>query len=393
MIPFSRLSHIAFAALTLLLSASQGVSAQSSGDERVSIKVFVDDDPGQGNGGTTVLTPLGNISLTVPLDGIDPGAHIVSFRVYDDSHGWSTTVTRPLFISDESFAFDGLEYFVDTDPGQGRAIWIDAGAGSSLTFDVPTASLASGPHTLTVRLRSGSEWTAAMTRPFTVIPAGMTVEYFYDVDPGVGRATALEAENGETVVFLPTSGLTSGAHILSMRAKDTKGRWSPTVTVPLYVTEPDADITAAEYFVDTDPGCGNATQVTVDPSGEIAFTIPTSSLEYGRHTMTLRGRDITGRWITVYEAPFEVIDASGIEEIRWRMTLDVTHQADCLTLTARDIDPASTVELYTLGGVALQRVIWHDTASPLILPLDSSVPCCILTVTAPTGERAVRKIR
>ena len=59
-------------------------------------------------------------------------------------------------------------------------------------------------------------------------------------------------------------------------------------------------INRAEYFIDSDPGNGNATTVTTfTPAGSVNFnfSVPVSSLSVGFHTLGLRMREsVTGRW-------------------------------------------------------------------------------------------------
>ena len=59
------------------------------------------------------------------------------------------------------------------------------------------------------------------------------------------------------------------------------------------------DITRLEYFIDTDPGYGNATNVppiTPDPSVATTFTMTTSGISYGLHFLFLRAKDADGKW-------------------------------------------------------------------------------------------------
>lgn len=323
--PHNRLFYVAITALSAAFSVAPSLCAQTTDDNFMSVEVVVDADKGFYRN-SIYAGNVGESTLRVRLGDISEGAHIISFRAKDNLGNWSTTVTRVLYVSNESLNFDALEYF-------------------------------------------------------------------YDNDPGVGNGTTIEAEYGESAVLLSTEGLSAGAHILSMRAKDSQGGWSTTVTVPLYVFTPDIDITAAEYFVDADPGQGKANQLTVDPTGRIAFTVPTTNLAVGIHTMTLRGKDANGNWYPVFEAPFEVRNDAGVEEIRWLMNIGVSRQNDLLTLTASDINPDCVVELYDLSGRMLTRALWHDVTSPLTLTLDPGIPCCILTVTDPSGQLTVRKIR
>ena len=55
------------------------------------------------------------------------------------------------------------------------------------------------------------------------------VEYYLDVDPGYGKATAVSiiaAKNLSNITInLNPSGISNGVHILGIRAKDANGAW------------------------------------------------------------------------------------------------------------------------------------------------------------------------
>lgn len=58
------------------------------------------------------------------------------------------------------------------------------------------------------------------------------------------------------------------------------------------------NITAAEFFVDTDPGVGNGTAIIVTAGSTVTFTasIPTTSLGPGFHFLAIRTRGADGKW-------------------------------------------------------------------------------------------------
>jgi hypothetical protein len=60
------------------------------------------------------------------------------------------------------------------------------------------------------------------------------------------------------------------------------------------------NITAAEYFIDIDPGFGNATRITIaTPSTNItnqAFTVALGTVPQGVHCLFIRSRDAGGKW-------------------------------------------------------------------------------------------------
>jgi hypothetical protein len=57
-------------------------------------------------------------------------------------------------------------------------------------------------------------------------------------------------------------------------------------------------LTAAEYFFDTDPGVGNGTSLTVTTGDSILFSgsIPATSLSTGFHFLYIRSKDSNGAW-------------------------------------------------------------------------------------------------
>ena len=60
-----------------------------------------------------------------------------------------------------------------------------------------------------------------------------------------------------------------------------------------------AQITSAEYFIDADPGVGNAIPISgITPGDSVNFTvtIPTTSLTNGPHNLAIRTKDATGKW-------------------------------------------------------------------------------------------------
>ena len=66
------------------------------------------------------------------------------------------------------------------------------------------------------------------------------------------------------------------------------------VTATLYAQ----NLSNAEYFVDADPGLGNAVPVTVSPGDTVikTFSLDLGSLSPGWHQLNIRVKDQTGRW-------------------------------------------------------------------------------------------------
>ncbi|MFT3794436.1 T9SS type A sorting domain-containing protein [Flavobacterium sp.] len=140
-----------------------------------------------------------------------------------------------------------MEYWVDADPGFGQAFPITGFASQSMinNFGFQTMSLSPGAHTIGFRTRDANgRWSHANFVQLYVSASLVesdivSLEYFWDSDPGFG--------NGQVVAFSPSetiSGpfsadvppLSVGDHYLFVRSLDSHNRYSHTnyllVSVP-----------------------------------------------------------------------------------------------------------------------------------------------------------------
>ena len=208
------------------------------------------------------------------------------------------------------------EYFFNTDPGAGQATPLAVGtpaAAVQITATIPTTSLSSGFHTLAIRAKNAdNQWgllemrTVYVSQTATNVPPIVAAECFFDKDPGAGNGTGLGVTTpGHSVQFsavIPTTSLQPGFHQLVIRTKDAAGIWGLFEVRGFYLYAVPANaaaITAAEYYVDNDPGTGNGTPVNIGGSGGVvsfALSLPTSSLSSGFHTLSIRAKDASGNW-------------------------------------------------------------------------------------------------
>lgn len=130
-------------------------------------------------------------------------------------------------------------------------------------------------------------------------------EYFFDIDPGVGSGTNIPLVSTASPLTLttsiPTASLTPGFHMLGMRIKQAAGPWSIFEVRGFYVSTSTAaspSITAAEYFIDLDPGKGSGTNIPVTSGDVVNFTVPISiaSLSPGFHFLAIRTKGSNGKW-------------------------------------------------------------------------------------------------
>lgn len=209
--------------------------------------------------------------------------------------------------------FVNAEYFFDNDPGIGSGTSIAlALPGDNITFTtaIPTGALVQGFHNLTVRIKqNGGAWSLFESRGFyisTAVPNAANIsaaEYFFDNDPGSGNGTAIAVATGATASFtvsLP-AGLPSGFHFVAIRTKGTDGRWGVFESRGFYISEATtaaANITAAEYFFDNDPGAGNGLAIPVTTAAATTFTVslPATGLAPGFHFLAIRIKGSDGKW-------------------------------------------------------------------------------------------------
>lgn len=221
-----------------------------------------------------------------------------------------------------------VEYFIDTDPGFGNAIPISITSGLNLNnviANINTTVLANGVHRMYVRSKNANgKWSSTNVQSFivdydpsySVAPAAaqniVSAEYFIDTDPGFGNATTISITSGlnlnNITANINTTGLTNGIHRVYVRSKNATGKWSSTNVKsfvvdydPAYSAAPAAaqNITAVEYFIDTDPGFGNATPISITPGlnvSNVTANINTAGLTNGVHRVFFRSKNVNGKW-------------------------------------------------------------------------------------------------
>jgi hypothetical protein len=304
------------AAILLALCAFASKAQQISAAE-----YFIDNDPGAGSGVPITVTAgsTSNFIATIPTASLASGFHVVAIRTKDSSGYWGLYESRGIYISSSTANASDIgaaEFFVDSDPGAGNATPIaPITNGSTVSFAVPvaTGALTQGFHIVAIRTKdNGGQWGLYESRGFYIststgnAPDITAAEFFVDTDPGVGNGTAITPiSNGNTVSFatpIPTTSLATGFHFLAIRTRDINGQWGLYESRGFYISTSTGnapDITAAEFFVDTDPGVGNGTAITPISSGNtVSFTTPiaTTSLAPGFHFLAIRTKDNNGQW-------------------------------------------------------------------------------------------------
>ena len=218
------------------------------------------------------------------------------------------------------------EYFYDLDPGFGQGQAIEITASSTIEVDemLNINTLDLGFHVLHLRVKdANNEWSSVLSHPFFIdVNQGITyniniLEYFFDDDPGFGEGQGISisaASDVEINDMLNTSELSSGFHVLHMRAKNSMNEWSSVLSTPFYIEKNQStasEIVYLEYFFDEDPGYNNGIPYANLNQGAIIselFFANMSGLDQGTHTIFLRMKNELELWSQTLSQTFELMN-------------------------------------------------------------------------------------
>ena len=141
----------------------------------------------------------------------------------------------------------------------------------------------------------------------------ISIEYFFDKDPGYGLGKKIAFSQSSTVdlnTTLDLSSLQNGFHTLYLRAEDSSGKWSIPYAWQFYVigVSNNPQISKLEYFFDKDPGYGKGYKIPISPSQQVdaQYALNLSGLSVGTHILYVRAEDSNGNWSLVLMRLFAV---------------------------------------------------------------------------------------
>lgn len=278
------------------------------------MEYFFDTDPGFGGGTAISLTqasPL-DVDEMISTASLSNGFHELIIRAQDANGVWGIQESRVVYVSASNVGatseIAAIEYFFDTDPGfgNGTAIAITQATSIDLGEMIATSSLSTGFHVLVVRAQDANGvWGIQEKRSFYASTSSVTsvneitdIEYFFDTDPGYGNGTPVAITSSPVIdidAIIASSALPEGAHVLVVRARDDQGVWGMQKSKVFFNRSEElsspSPITGVEYFIDTDPGIGTATEIAISPSQPTIdqdFTVPTASLGSGTYSLGVR---------------------------------------------------------------------------------------------------------
>ncbi len=315
--------------LVWLAGAYTNVLAQTNID---AMEYFFDSDPGVGNGISIPITTSAsqNLNLNINTSSLAIGFHRLTFRAKHQSGSWGIQDSRTIYVASESVAttaiLDEMEYYFDSDPGPGNGTPISFTAAASVNIlpSLPMTSLATGFHALHIRGKDDNgNWGIPEIRTFYIVQSNVAtqadvvqLEYFFDSEPGYGSGTPLSVTSGSQInlaALISSASLSTGFHTIYIRAKDNDNQWGFAEQRTFYL-DPFTQVSSIEWYIDTDPGEGSATNIAVTPGGDIDldFTIPTASLAGGNHTLGVRAARTDGSWGNTSTTSFDVQETQTI---------------------------------------------------------------------------------
>ena len=220
--------------LCLFMGSARGNPATIAAAE-----YFFDTDPGVGLATPLAITPSSEIITftNITATGLGRGLHTLYVR-FQDSRGLWSPPTRKAFRVSTQATLSGVEYFFDTDPGEGNGQAFNFAPTSEINLftSVPQSENLLGLHQFYARVRTPDGlWSVARGRPVRVdyISGGET---YFDTDPGQGQGIPLHSQDGSfndmdedmyRNVLADTIPL--GQHVVYTRVRSIIG-WSTVVT-------------------------------------------------------------------------------------------------------------------------------------------------------------------
>jgi len=225
------------------------------------------------------------------------------------------------------------------------------------------------------------------------------LEYFFDADPGAGNGNSISITPAATIDVnynADISALDNGFHTLFIRAQDEFGSWTFVHQNHFFKdripVDPLLNIVRLEYFIDVDPGAGNAMNVPITQGSTIEkdFTVDLASLSFGMHVLYVRVKDEIGNWSIIHQKPFTkesiltdlpditgiayfftkdefISDTTFITNFTPNDSVDVIFIAD---LSALSIDSAYNMHVYVLDENGLKSLSYTHEVTVVATGID-----------------------
>ena len=227
----------------------------------------------------------------ISIETLKPGVHTFSVRVKDNTGRFSPHTTKHFIVPPAVAGESIVEH----------QYWIDGKMEAKVTKGqmisaIDVSTLSPGVHTFTVRVKDNTGRLSPHVTKYFIVPFEdaddkSIVEHQYWIDDNL--EASVSQNNKPSIIDIST--LKPGLHSLTVRAKDSTGKWSSQTARHFVLKEDgvveDATITHGIYWFDDD--LINATAVVLNSeSGEVDIDI--KDIEGGTHTLWWRCFDSNG---------------------------------------------------------------------------------------------------
>ena len=248
----------------------------------------------------------GDVTASMDVSSLTPGLHFYNIRMQYDEEQWGS-VRRYLFMvpgmAGEKAA-SLYEYWIDRAYAQ-KLTAVYNGGDINVTTDV--SNLTDGIHYFNMRAKDKfGVWGPVNRYLFMVSGKNVlqptAVEYWID-----DRTSMTKSVNGSTIqLTVDISQLEAGIHKFYCRVQASNGKWSETYASEFTIEAPVLQEAFIEYYIDIDPGYGNANVVKEIEQGTNKISVDLANTADGAHVLYLRTRDEYGRWSASVARPLYV---------------------------------------------------------------------------------------
>ncbi|MGM9856803.1 MAG: hypothetical protein ACI30Y_03265 [Candidatus Limisoma sp.] len=236
----------------------------------------------------------GQMISAIDVSTLSPGVHTFTVRVKDNTGRFSPQTTKHFIVPFNEIAV-AEKSIVE------HQYWIDGKVEAKVTKgQMPSAidvsTLSPGVHTFTVRVKDNTGRLSPHVTKYFIVPFEdaddkSIVEHQYWIDDNLEASVS----QNDKPSIIDISTLKPGLHSLTVRVKDSTGKWSSQTARHFVLKEDgvveDATITHGIYWFDDD--LINATAVVLNSeSGEVDIDI--KDIEGGTHTLWWRCFDSNG---------------------------------------------------------------------------------------------------
>jgi hypothetical protein len=356
-----------------------------------------------GNENAAQYFTIGNLSavdqpFTADVSALARGVHTLYIQVKDSDGRWSLyDMDNIQIIGGVQMAqLNAFEYFYDADPGFGEGTQVAISTESvDQDFDLSFDGLANGTHTLYMRVKDNeNQWSLYDAKLIQIVGSQLAtiteMEYYFNTDPGFGNGQSvnLNALLIDQDLQLSLTGLAKGVHTLYIRVKDNTGQWSlyDQQNIQIQGGVGYENLVYAEYYIDTDPGVGNATEFFIPEQNIVNdnFDLPIPTGLTGAHTICVRVMDGAGQWsetacqnFTICSINIPTIISNGTPCSSSPQTLTVpagytayswstggqsnqitVNQSGTYSVTVYDSDCSTTVDIdVTIGNISEPNIV------------------------------------